>query len=446
MNVTPVRLLALDVLQAVTSGDDLDRILDRARGQLPEARDRSLLAELVKGTLQWQALYDHLIKQFSRRRSPREIRLVNILRLSLHQLVGLDGIPAYAAIHEAGQLCRSHASTRRFVPFVNGLLQSVQRSFQTAAGDRRERLAALLGDTGADPAEALAVRESLPAWLIRRWLARWGEEATVAICRFQNEPFPVTCHVLPGVSQQVALDLMAEAGHECSAGRGPRSLVLTGKPDQTELTRLLEDFPFLIVQDESVQDATGWLLRGVSGTWLDMCAAPGGKTAHLACGLPEATCAVAMDTRPGRVQLLCQTLKRIEQVRVNVLLADGKRPPLGRNSLDVVLLDGPCSGTGVLRHHPDGRWRLEPGDLQGHGRDLVALGLSAGELLRPGGYLLYATCSLEAEENEDVVAELIARTGDLQPAADEDGRWQRVWLPGQLGGDGFFAARLRKMG
>lgn len=179
---------------------------------------------------------------------------------------------------------------------------------------------------------------------------------------------------------------------------------------------------------------------------MDMCAAPGGKTAHLACGLPAADCVVAMDARPARVQLLSRTLKRIEQDRVNVLLADGKRPPLARNSLDAVLLDGPCSGTGVLRHHPEGRWRLTLEEIQRRAGELVRLGLAAAELLRPGGRLLFATCSLEQEENEDVVAEMLARCGDLQPDEDDAGRWQRVWLPGEVGGDGFFAARLRKMG
>jgi 16S rRNA (cytosine967-C5)-methyltransferase len=127
-----------------------------------------------------------------------------------------------------------------------------------------------------------------------------------------------------------------------------------------------------------------------------------------------------------------------------VLLADGRRPPLRPGSLAAVLLDGPCSGTGVLRHHPEGRWRLRASHIERSAERLGELAAAAADLPAAGGRLLYATCSLEPEENDMIVDALLAGGAGLEPEPDEQGRWQRLWLPHQCGGDGFYAARLRR--
>ena len=141
---------------------------------------------------------------------------------------------------------------------------------------------------------------------------------------------------------------------------------------------------------------------------------------------------------------MCDTLKRIEAVGVPVVLANGEHPPMTAVSMAGVLLDGPCSGTGVLRHHPDGRWRLKPGVPAEKAKGLARLARSAADLLAPGGRLMYGTCSLETEENEDVVKVLLDERPDLEPSPDAEGRWHRLWLPHETGADGFFAARLRR--
>ena len=129
-----------------------------------------------------------------------------------------------------------------------------------------------------------------------------------------------------------------------------------------------------------------------------------------------------------------------------MLLADGGKPPFGPGTFAAVLLDGPCSGTGVLRHHPEGRWKLKAGVPALKGAALVKLASQAADLLVPGGLLMYATCSLEPEENEDVIDTLLAQRDDLEPAPAGCGQWRRSWLPGEAQGDGFFAARMRKKG
>jgi 16S rRNA (cytosine967-C5)-methyltransferase len=181
---------------------------------------------------------------------------------------------------------------------------------------------------------------------------------------------------------------------------------------------------------------------------MDLCAAPGGKTFHVQRLWPVQYAVVAMDWSLPRLRLLKQTAKRIEAGALPVVLADGMAPPFREGCLGAVLLDGPCSGTGVLRRHPEGRWRLQAGDLQRFGRRLLALAQQASALLVPGGGLLYATCSLEREENEEVVEALLKADATLEPdpglSGSSAGRPWRSWLPHETGTDGFFAAVLRK--
>jgi 16S rRNA (cytosine967-C5)-methyltransferase len=155
-----------------------------------------------------------------------------------------------------------------------------------------------------------------------------------------------------------------------------------------------------------------------------------------------------MDLRSERLDLLAGTAKRIDAPALPVVRADGEAPPFLPGSLDAVLLDGPCSGTGVLRHHPEGRWRLRPATLADNCARLLRLARAAAGLLRPGGRLLYVTCSLEPEENEDVLAALLAAEPELEPdpapAGTSPAGDRHTWWPQRTGTDGFFAARLRR--
>jgi|GEM_PF-3373356 len=455
MKIDPVRRLAHDILITVAEGGSLDQALAGGQGRTPDPRDRAFLAELVRGSLQWQGRYDHLVSCFVSKKPPVDAPTRTLLHLSLHQMLGMDNVPPYAAIHQAGELCRRSPGPRK-VAFINGLLQNIRRAvFGEGDGRRLDaagREAALrphFEKPGADRAAMVAAWHSHPLWLVRKWGAHFGWEETESICAWNNLPVPLVFHVLAPFDPAAAIGQLAAAGCECTAGPGARALTADQRVTREVLDDVLGRFPWLIVQDPAVQEATAWLAEGLSaanGPVLDMCAAPGGKTAFLGSVLGDGGRLTAMDRRPDRIRLLTSTLKRIEMDTVDVVLAEGDRAPFVEGSFAAVLLDGPCSGTGVLRHHPEGRWNLKKNVPRRKGDVLGRLADRAADLLMPGGLLMYATCSLEPEENEAVVDGLLDRRDDLDTAPDAAGNWRRTWLPGRSPGDGFFAARIRRKG
>ncbi len=453
MSCEPVRRRALEVLLLVDGGENLDPHLDRALNEMPDARSAAFLAELVRGTLQWQGRYDHVIASFSRKRPPNDPVLVGILRLALHQMLSLDGVPAYAAIHQAGELCHLK-SGRGKVGFINGMLQAIRRQVlgENPTPESRELgLRELFRDFENDRARWLAAWYSLPPWLVSRWVENFGARDAESLCAWTNDPVSLHLHLLGDHTADDAVQQLAEVGITAESVDGPGTLRVTEKPGRAKLRAGLERLPFLIVQDVTVQAATHWLAADLKTKKpvLDMCAAPGGKTAHLRSLLPAGTPLVAMDNRPERMRLLRDTAERVAAGEIPQLMADGEHPPFAPETFGGILLDGPCSGTGVLRHHPDGRWRLKAKTPQLKAATLLSLARRAADLLAPGGRLMYATCSLEPEENDRVLATLLKGRRDLVPEPDAEGVWRRYWLPHEAGGvgamgDGFFAARLRK--
>ncbi|MFH2053217.1 MAG: transcription antitermination factor NusB [bacterium] len=454
MRTDPIRRRAWQVLTAGLEGGLLDPVLDRALAETPDSRDRAFLAELVRGTLQWQGRYDHVIACFAQKAPPRDPGLLMILRMALHQMLALDSVPAFAAVHQAVELAKA-AGERSRAGFVNGLLQAVSRKVLGEVGGaapsfaaKEARLRPLFSRLGPEDGPAfLAAWHSHPLWLVERWVRSLGPGAAADLCAFNNLKVPVDLHVLHPATVEEAAAWAESAGLGPTMGVGTAGLRLEHRPPRGRLKELLEGRPGLIVQDATVQEATAWLASalhpGRPGPVLDMCAAPGGKTAHLGAvpGIRNGAL-IAMEPDARRMGLLTGTLvrTRTEAVRIR---GDGLRPPFSPGSFAAVLLDGPCTGTGVLRHHPEARWRLDEMTVARKAGVLIDLADRAADLLAPGGVLMYATCSLEPEENQAVTARLLDR-GDLEPLPDARGRWQRLWTPPDAPGDGFFGAVLRR--
>jgi len=446
MSADPIRRRAWEILNFVDKGGALDGTLAEAMAAVGDDRDRRFLSELVRGALQWQGRYDHLIARFSRRGNVTRRAVSVVLRLGLHQLLACDRVPVYAAVDQSVRLAREVGGGKT-ASYVNGLLHAVARELAQGGGETTA-LRPLFPDPQRAPAAYLAAWHSHPRWLVERWLDRYGFAATEQLCDCNNRRAPLACHMLPPAAPATVAAGLAATGHAVQAGRlGERALVLERTPSRADLRAILAREPSLIVQDEAVQAAPSFLCADLHGPALDLCAAPGGKTLHLRTGLDDAEVLIAMDLDRARLALVADSAARTGLGPDALVTADGRNTPFADGDFATVLLDGPCSGTGVIRRHPEGRWRVGPDLLVRNASRLLDLAREAYRVTRPGGLLLYATCSLEPEENEGVVDKLREEYPGLVPASAEGktaGAWRRTWLPHLDGADGFFAARLRR--
>jgi len=393
------------------------------------------------GTLRWQSRLDQYIEQFSAQPfSKLDPEVVAALRLALYQLHYLDRIPSRAAVNESVELVK-RARKISAAPFVNAVLRRAGKAANPAD----------LVATAPSSAEDIASRLSHPRWMVERWVQHLGMEAAQGLCCYDQQ-VPETA---VRITRSDDIAQLQASGAALAAGRILTSARIVRSGDITSAAAFREGR--IAIQDEASQLVA--LLVGHGKNVLDCCAAPGGKTRILAERNPEARI-VAAELHPHRARLL---RKLVRNQNVMVLAADARSLPL-HFQFDRVLLDAPCSGTGTLARNPDIKWRLRPehlSDLQGR---QLALLRSAMNQVAPGGRLVYATCSLEPEENETVVESALADRTDFQilecseelqrlkdagELAIEDlssltrGPYLRT-TPGIHHCDGFFAAMLEK--
>jgi 16S rRNA (cytosine967-C5)-methyltransferase len=403
------RRAADDLLHEALAGSDMDD------------RDRALATELFYGCLRQRAALDWLAAQKSRQGAPKPAPAI-LARLGLYQLFFLDRIPAHAAVHETVALAKRRLSPRE-AGFLNALLRAAER-------DRAALKSGLAG-------QPLAVRLSHPAWLVERWMARYGERDTQALLDWNNSPPPLCVRVN---TLRVTADALLAKWREAGIEAGPVSRSTSQQP-MFELRGAcaLERLPgfaegAFYVQDPSTLLAVELLDPQPGERVLDVCAAPGGKTTLMAAMMKDRGEIVAEDSSAERLKLVVSNCARLGVTSVTARRA---RPPDGRETwFDRVLLDAPCSNTGVLRRRVDARWRLRASDVARLATEQLALLRAAGRRVRRGGVLVYSTCSLEPEENGGVIEAftkaatefVLERVGETFPPRD--------------GVDGAFAARL----
>lgn len=444
--IAPARLAAYDVLRAVNGGRaDLPAALAQARGSLADERDRSLASEIAIGTLRWQAAFDHVIASYARRPIHRlDFEILQILRLTIFQLLHLDRVPASAAVNDAVDLAR-RAGKRSAAPLVNAVLRRTSRERSRLPLPPR-------ASAGPDAAiDYLAITLSHPRWLAARWFDRYGFAAAEAWCRFDNEAGPLTLRAnrLRNTREELAAAL-ADAGVATEEARfAPDALLVTrGNP---LLTPLASEGLF-VVQDEASQ-LVALAVSAVAGERvLDACAAPGGKTTGMAAGMGDRGLIVAADVRPKRVRLLQDAVRAAGARSVRVIRANAAQPlPFG-DVFDAVLIDAPCSGLGTLRRDPDIKWRRTEEDLAAMADLQLRILTSAAAVARPGGRVIYSTCSSEPEENDHVIKTFLSSTAGFADVPlrlacapeliDDEGRLRT--LPFRDGLEAFFAAQLVK--
>jgi 16S rRNA (cytosine967-C5)-methyltransferase len=455
------RSVALAILLSSQRTDrPLDELLEQQAASVAEPRDRSLITELVYGVLQRQETIDWRLGAVLSKPLHKLPALVQLLlRLGAYQLLFLDRVPASAAVNETVGLtkCYTNKLGRDWSGLVNGVLRNLIRV-----------PASPVPDPVAHPAEFLSIRYGIPVWLVERWLDRMGFEQAESACQATSTIPAVTLRVNRNrLTRDELLERFQNAGIDARPTTvSPVGVLLDKGQDVTSLPGFRAgDF---YIEDEAAQLIPPILDPQSGEVILDACAAPGGKTTHLAELMADRGTIYAVDRKASRLDLLRENCQRLRIQSVVSIVGDVRTPlqwtdmiarqpersgmPL---SFDRILVDAPCSGLGVLRRHPEAKWRRDGAVFARHQKLQTQILESVAPCLRPGGVLVYSTCSTETEETEEVVS----RFCEASPG------WTREsvapWLPttacslvnvrgalstvcNSVGMDGFYAVRLRK--
>jgi len=433
---TRARRRALQVVRDVSRGRLLDRAAERRFRDL-DARARAWALEAAYGTVRLRGRLDRRLRPFLRGRDLDPV-VRDVLRLGAYQLTEMGGVPDYAAVSESVELARS-AGRGRAAGLVNAVLQRVASA---PAGPPEY----------SDPLREMEEWGSHPRWLVDRWARRYGVAAAAALVAANNRR-PELYIRLVGIERDAARGALAAAGIEADpVDLDPRSLRLERGADPAAA---LDAVP-AVVQDPAASAVARYAAFPPGAVVADLCAAPGGKSfALLDLGAERV---LAFDRSARRLARLLDGAARLglrggalaasARGALAAAVADATAPAVrpGR----AVLVDAPCTGTGTLRRHPDGRWRLGPEDLASLAALQARILKAAAGAVGPGGLLVYATCSLEAEENEEQVERFLADRPDFRLEPPDDPRWTAgprpmlAVLPHVHGVDGAFAARMRR--
>ena len=432
--VTTSRAVAAEICTDLRRGEFLDQSFERRVAPL-DARDRRWTRELVYGMLRHRGWIDSILSDRVRGGIVRlDPDVIDLLRLGVYQLTNMGSVPAYAAIAQTVELAKRRHGLGAS-KLVNAVLRRTDR-------ERDELNVA----ASADAVEALALKYSHPRWLVSRWIERWGEEDTERLLAVNNGEAPVVIRPYGIVREQLEAMLEAVGVHVAEAPYVRESIAISGGITFTELGAFKKGLFF--VQDPAATLVTEYAAIPTAATVADLCAAPGGKALELS---KTAAAVVTGDKSFGRLQRLLANQRRLESTSLYPFVGDARNPAIA--PVDAVLIDVPCTGTGTFRRHPDGRWRLKISDLAVMAALQKTILRAAAKVVKPGGLLIYSTCSLEPEENDEQIDSFLSENlnwilepppeGSVAPELLDAGRL-RV-LPQRHGTDGAFAARLRRV-
>jgi 16S rRNA (cytosine967-C5)-methyltransferase len=430
------RRAAFEILRRVEQEGAYSSVLLAALDEGMRVEDRALCYELVLGVLRRQSWLDRVIEHLAERKTDDlDVAVKLALRLGIYQLHFLSRIPPSAAVNESVNLVRSGG-----IGSAAGLVNAVLRR---ATREPNYDPAAEITDAE----EKLAVQTSHPQWLITRWVKAFGFEEAAALAGANNEPAPVAFRLttralaLPDGPDQVISRLESS-----EAQLSPSQIVANSwrVKGGAGLLRALERDGLIYLQDEASQLVAHILGAQPNQRVLDVCAAPGSKTTHTDALAPQASI-VSGDLHVHRARTLRALASRQGVVGIQPVVYDATRPlPFAAESFDRVLVDAPCSGTGTLRHNPEIRWRIKPSDIKDLSEKQSMILANASLMLRPGGRLVYSTCSVEPEENEHVVESFLDEHDnfasailDISPEMQTETGAIRTW-PHRQDVDGFF--------
>ncbi len=446
------RSIACDILNSLDTGKStLDGLITEKFDPVFHAmdrRDRNFTYALIYGVLRTRGKLDWIIHRFSKSGIQKiDPPVLNILRCALFQIFFMDRTPPSAAVNTAVSLSKKTAP-QWVVRFVNGLLRNIIRNQADITWP----------DKAADPLLWLSVEESFPLWMVSRWTERFGLEETCALCRFYNTIPPVTMrtNTLKVSRETLAASVIPFADTVAYTPYAPEGILATGlKARIQEMDAFAKGW--FQVQDEAAQFVSHVVAPRPGETVMDACAGLGGKTGHMAQLMKNDGTITAMDSHTGRLEKLEIQMTRLGVSIVNVFHHDLHQglDPKHHLLYDRVLIDAPCSGTGVIRRNPDTRWSVAPDDFIRYREKQRRYIDNVSACVRPGGTLVYAVCSIEPEETADVVSGFmkahpeftalpISGIPDSFPlAAGAAGGRLRI-LPHEHQMDGFFIAAFKK--
>lgn len=432
--VTESRTAAALILADLRAGSLLDSAFERRTAPL-DARDRRWVQELVWGLLRSRGRLDALLSERVRGGLVKlDADVADLLRAGAYQLLHMDSVPPYAAIGQTVELTKRRHGIGAS-KLANAVLRRVDRERET-----------IEPPAPADPLEALAQRHSHPRWVIARWAERWGLAQTERLLATNNEAAPIVVRPYGVVREQLDAMLGGAGVRTTDVPLVPDSLQLSPGVALTELGAFRQGLFY--VQDPAATLVTRYAHVPEGSTVADLCAAPGSKALELS---RRAGVVIAADRHRARVARMVSGFARLDARAVIPVVADAIAPAL--SPVDAVLVDVPCTGTGTFRRHPDARWRLRVSDFAVLGALQKQILRAAATVVKPGGLLIYSTCSLESEENDEQVDAFLAAHPDFTLEPPEagvvpdtvlDAGRLRV-LPQRHGTDGAFAARLRRI-
>lgn len=446
---TSAREVALDILVRVEQQGAYSNLLLNSTLQKSalSREDTGLATELVYGSISRMLTLDYVLGDFvSKGIAKLQPWVRNLLRLSLYQIMYLDRVPSHAAVNEAVNIAKKRGH-QGISGMVNGVLRSVLR-----AGD----LPVL--KEGLSQEERISILHSHPLWMVRRWAAEYGIEAAEAMCAANNEAPAVSIRVnTTMISRDQLLEQMQEAGLDASPSKvSPFGVVIKGGGNLA-LSSWYSD-GYISIQDESSMLVAEAVAPEPGMDVLDCCAAPGGKSAHMGELMKDSGKIYSNDLHEHKAKLIEDQAARLglECIQTGsrdaLELADSFAPA----SFDRILLDAPCSGLGVIRRKPDLKWRKQPEDVASVAVLQGELLQSVSRLLKPGGVLVYSTCTTEQAENSVIIADFLKNNPDFVSGSFSSPLWSRLegtalaegegiqLLPQHFGSDGFYIARLER--
>lgn len=442
-NVDP-RLAALNILKGVRVRKiPVDEILTEHLAAVEDARDRSLVHELAYGVLRHRSLLDwHLTQNTTNRQLKVPSVVQDILRLGAYQILFCEKIPSYAAVSQSVNLCRQ-ARFPGLCALVNGMLRALGRHTDQTS-------------LPMDYVKRVSVQHSLPEWMILRLLEMWTREETEAFAIASLEVPPLTVRVHSRIlSPEVFVQRCRESGVEVeSVPWLDEAFIIRSRIPVSQLPAIAEGA--FQVQDLGAQMTTLLLDPSPGERVLEVGSAPGGKTTQISERIRPGGTLFAVDSNAHRCKTLQENLERIQANNVQLIIADATRPlRMEPESMDRVLVDVPCSGLGTLRRRVDLKWRLQPEDVACLVQTQRGLLKQAAEYAKPGGVLVYSTCTLLPEENEAIIEEFLVESPEWTIESAEaflpepvrctvlaSGGFQT--LPHRDGMDGIFGIRLRR--